>query len=266
MVNKHKKRINKVLSGKRTKLLIIVLIIILLIHAPFRDRYISLLEFKPLSEQTLNLLLNHNKHLDFYSNKYDIPIDALAASIGSEINRRIYTNKLIDIVQDYIFSTMLVSNSFLELSLKSGIDNRYLNFTKQDIGLGSIKVETAWDIYNLYSTEFDQINSLKDMVNYLLTVEGNIKVASLIIMHAKNKFKDHYQSLDNIDKSAVLFSYYKQGESYYNRYVFLSNYERPPIPGGGKKIINKLNTTIYKDNSRNSSEFKKCACFGLIVN
>ncbi|MGK0391356.1 MAG: hypothetical protein ACI94Y_004118 [Maribacter sp.] len=232
----------------------IILIIspVFIIHSTFRNRYISFLVTKPLSEESLESLKRYEPYLQFYSQKYDIPIEALSSAIGCEINRRIYTNKLIDIIQDYVFSTTICSNEFLEYSLQSNIGSRYLNFAKQDIGLGSIQVETAWNIFKLYPEEFVNIYTIKDMTNYLLTVQGNIHVASLVIMHAQNLFcsNKHYYSLNREVKSAVLYSYYKQGEKYYERYIYSSNGLRAPIPGGGTEIIEKLNTTLYKNNSR----------------
>jgi hypothetical protein len=224
---------------------------LIIIHSTFRNRYITFLADKPLSEETILELKNYDPYLQYYSRKYNIPIEALSSAIGCEINRRIYTNKLIDLIQDYVFSTEICSNEFLNNSLKSNIESRYLNFAKQDIGIGNIQLETAWNMYNLYHKEFENINNIKDLTYYLLTINGNIHVASLVIMYAQSLFNKniYYNSLDEKTKSAVLFSYYKQGHKYYERYMSSCNGERAPIPGSGSDIIEKLNTTLYKRNA-----------------
>lgn len=218
----------------------------LLTHAPIRNWYTSLLEEKPLSARTLQELQDYHPHLETYSQQYHIPIQAVAAAVGSEINRRIYVNRMIDIVQDYLFTTRFCSNDFLEWSLQTEFDNRYFNFTKQDLGLGNVQLGTAWQMREEYPQEFEGVENLRDMADYLLTTEGNIHVASVIIKHANDLFQPHYGELAEAEQSAVLFSYYKQGQSYYDRYASQSNFHRPPIPGGGQDIIEKLNATIYR--------------------
>ena len=86
------------------------------------------------------------------------------------------------------------------------------------------------------------------MVKYLLTNKGNIHIASLIIREAKLLFNEHCKNMDTLTRNAVFYSYYKQGNSYFFRYKESSSFKRPPVPGGGKEILKKLNSTLYKLN------------------
>lgn len=235
-----KNKTNKI----RRFILLSLLISSLIIHTPIRNKYISLLEEKPLSEATIHKLEQYSHHFSFYANKYNIPKEVLMACVGSEINRRIYINKWIDSSQDYFFSTDLCSNFLLDKCAQSGIEVRYINFFKQDIGIGSIQVETAWNMRTFYPNEFEHINSKKEMVDYLLTIQGNIHVASIVVMHGKNLFEQYLNNPDTVNNKAVLFSYYKQGNSYYKRYLKKGNLKRSPIPGGGEDIIKKVQQSM----------------------
>lgn len=231
-------------------MLLTVLLIGITISSPIRNGLTNILEVKPISENTLEALNQHKAVILFFADKYDIPEEAIAASIGSEINRRIYINKITDYLQDIFFASSLCSESILESSLNLEIDSRYINISKQDIGLGNIKFETAWNVFLNNSNELSNISSKKDLVNYLLTDYGNIHIASLVIMEAKSLFSKHCVEMDEISRNNVYYSYYKQGKSYYIRYRRNSSFKRPPIPGEGKDILEKLNATAYIKNSR----------------
>lgn len=234
---------------------IYILSLYLLIVAPFFSlKFITFIvdkaEEKPLSESTINQLTLLDSIIVCYANKYNIPKEALSAAIGSEINRRVSIGKLIDNFQDDIFNSQIVSEGFLNKQLNSKANSKYLNITKQDIGLGNIKFETAVRIVNENPDEFLFIHSMRDLIKYLLTTEGNIHIASLYILKGKNLFNRYYKNSTQITKNAILYSFYKEGENYYFRYITNSLGKRPPIPHpNGIDILEKLNTTLYKNNS-----------------
>lgn len=227
---------------------LLLLLLVILFSSPVRNKLTNILEEKPLSKKTLAVLEKNKSTIKHYSDIYDTPAEAVAAAIGSEINRRIYLNKLSDFLQDRFFeSHLLCSDRFLDKSYNMSINNRYINFTKQDIGLGNIKFESAWKMREKYPEELKNIKSKRQMVDYLLNESGNIHMATLIIREAKLLFKEHYTELDRIDKWAVLVSYYRQGNSYYDRYKQSGMFKRPPIPGEGKGVVLMLESTIYKN-------------------
>ena len=179
----------------------------------------------------------------FYSIKYQVPKNALIASVASEINRRVSVNKITEYIQDKLFASFIISEWLLHYSINSSIKNRYLNISEQDIGIGNVRIKTAYRIVNKYKIEFKEIDSNKKIVNYLLTNRGNIHIATLVIKDGMELFEKYYFDLDDINKSAVLYSYYKQGENYYKRYLNNSNLVRPPIPDpNGIKLIEKINS------------------------
>jgi hypothetical protein len=232
------------------KVIKILLLIIFLtgatISSPIRNGLTSIMEVKPISKSTLNQLNQHKEVISHYADKYDVPKEAISASIGSEINRRIYINKITDYFQDIFFASSLCTESLLKNSLSLKIESRYINISKQDVGLGNIKFQTAWDVYLNNQNELPNILSKKDLVNYLLTDSGNIHIASLVILEAKSLFSKYCTEMDKLSRNNVYYSYYKQGESYYIRYKKNSTFKRPPIPGEGREILEKLNTTMYK--------------------
>lgn len=229
-------------------ILVFIALFGLVISSPIRNGLTNFLEVRPISEKTLKILQENKLTISFYAMKYNIPEEVVAASIGSEINRRIYISKMTDFLQDLFFASNLCSEKLLNKSFNLEIDSRYVNIVKQDIGLGNIKFETAWIIFEKYPEEFTNITSKRNMVNYLLTNKGNIHIASLVIREAKLLFNEHCKDMDILNRHAVFYSYYKQGEAYYLRYKERSLFKRPPIPGGGKEILNKLNTVLYNQN------------------
>lgn len=212
----------------------------------FITKLIYFLEEKPLSQLTLTKLENLKPSIDYYSTKYCIPRKVLAAAIGSEINRRIYIGKIIDQFQDYLFNSTLITEDLMLTQLESNIESKYLNLSKHDIGLGNINYETAVSILKDNPTELSFINNHKDLISYLLTEKGNIHLASLYIKKGQHLLSKYYSESNETIQNAILYSFYKQGESYYIRYLNNSGGKRAPVPGEGIEILKKLNKTLYK--------------------
>jgi hypothetical protein len=221
-----------------------IFIISVCILSPVRKASTDLFETKPISNKTLVILKNNEEYFTYYSERYLVPKLALKAAVGSEINRRILIQQVADYFQDIFFSSYVCSEWLLKYSLTLGIKNSYLNISAQDIGLGNIKFLTAVEIVDKNKNEFPSIKTNKDLVNYLLTERGNIHIASLVIKEGVDYFRPYYTNCDDITKSAILYSHYKEGKSFYYRYLSNSKLLRPPIPDpNGLEIIKKLNTT-----------------------
>lgn len=216
-------------------------ILILSISSPVRNVVADLLEIKPVSESTLTNLKHNESNFKYFSNKYSIPIYSLKSAYASEINRRIYISYITDYCQDLFFKSNLYPEKLIEYSLKSSIKSRYFNITQQDIGLGNIRLETAINIVEKYKSEFHFLKNHKDIVMYLLTERGNIHIGSLVIKEGIKRFGPHISQCNSISKSAILFSYFKQGDSYYIRYLINSKFKSPPMPDPeGLKIVKYL--------------------------
>lgn len=215
-------------------------VLAILISSPVRNRMITGLEVKPISTETINELKQHRTSFQHYAYLYSIPEVVLVASVGSEVNRRIYTNWVIDFVQDRYFGSSLCSEKILTRSINSQVNSRYLNLSRQDIGLGNIRVLTAWQMVERYPQHLPLIKTKKNLVEYLLTPDGNIHIAALILREADHLFRPYCSSLDSAIYNAILYSYYKQGESFYDRYASNSEFKRPPEPGEGRELLDAV--------------------------
>ena len=228
--------------NKKTFYLLIFFLFV--ISPPISNRLSSMFEEKPISDETFNNLLKHKENISFYANKYKIPKEVVYATIGSEMNRRVFLKKYIDYYQDLFFKSDLCSELFLNTLI-----NNKSNISKHDIGLGNISINTALEILKKNKEELPKITTKKELTNYLLTNKGNIHIASLIIREGQHLFKRHYKDLNRLNKNAILFSYYKQGNIYYLRYMKNSKLNRPPIPGEGKEILIKIENNFNKKNN-----------------
>lgn len=217
----------------RKSLIVIIglaLILSISLTSSVRNSVADLFEIKPLSEATIHVLNKNKIHFTYYSKKYSIPILSIQSAYASEINRRIYISYLTDYCQDLFFKSSLYPEILIELSRKSKVKSRYVNISQQDIGLGNIKLETAINIVEKYKSEFPFINNNKQIISYLLTDKGNIHIASLVIKDGMKLFGPYYKRCNDYSKSAILYSFYKQGKSYYTRYINNSKLNKPPKP------------------------------------
>lgn len=190
----------------------------------------------PYSDDTFKLITKLAPTIKKYSRKYNIPPIAVAGAIADEYNTRgKYLRAFVDWGQDVFIS--LLSDRAIRLDHKVGVNSKWLNATKHDLGIGNIKLETAMKIYNYYKIIFGkQINSWDDLVDYILTDEGTVHIASLVIRKAKFTMFPYFDSSysDEI-KEALYITYYKQGESFVTRYKAKPPHERKKgiTPGEG---------------------------------
>jgi len=218
------------------------LLFVLLVSSPIRNGVSNIFEEKPISEKTIEELRKHKMTISYFADRYAIPEEVILASIGSEINRRIYINMITDCFQNYFFSSKLCTNRFLELL----INYSELKIMQHDIGLGNISFNTAWSIFKKYDEELPNIQTKRDMADYLLTYEGNIHIASLVIKEGMSLLEGYCHKMNILDKHAVFYSYYKQGNSFYDRYKQNSQLNRAPIPGGGQDILQTIKEKYHK--------------------
>lgn len=222
-------------------LLAVACLLVVGISSPFRNAIANLMEEKPISASTLLILERNDDDFSFYAEKYEIPKVALKAAVGSEINRRIGINWLTDYLQDIFFASSLCSEQLLYYSQASGIKIRLLNITEQDIGLGNIKFLTAMEMLDKNKKDFPFLHSKRELVDYLLTTSGNIHIAALVIKEGATCFSPYFAECDELTKSAILYSFYKEGAPYYNRYLKNSQRTRPPFPDpDGLELVKKL--------------------------
>lgn len=120
-------------------------------------------------------------------------------------------------VQDIYVNS--VPNPFIVLDAYFNFNSKLLNATRNDIGIGNINVATANSIYNKYKSTFDNKNwNYSDIINYISSNEGTVHLATLVIKQAQELLKAEVKGYPDDMKEAVYVTYYKQGDSYIERF------------------------------------------------
>ena len=167
------------------------------------------------------------------------PLLWLAPSPTS-ITRAKGAHGVIDWFQDKLLLKYM-PNFFIEVDVRFGFNSQFLNATKHDIGKGNIKLETARKIYDQYKDTFSN-NKMdwSDLVDYILSDQGTVHIAALVIKKAKEEL-DPYIPEDYPEEvaEAIYVSYYKEGPRYLNR--FLEARAKDPNrrlkPGDGCRVL-----------------------------
>lgn len=171
----------------------------------------------PYKAGTFNMISKIASLIKIYAGRYNVPPIALAGAIADEYNTQRGIKGYLDWFQDKLLSYL--PDFAIELDSRLGFNNKFLNSTKHDIGKGNIKVETAKKMYDRYKILINKdLDSWKKLVEYILTDEGTVHFAALVIKRAKFLFEPFTKSYADEIKEAVYVTYYKQGESYYCRF------------------------------------------------
>lgn len=189
----------------------------------------------PYRADTFSLIRRLSFTVNRYNRQYNVPPIAVAGAIADEYNTRIFPKSVIDWFQDEILINWMPS-SFIALDAKIGLNSKWLNSTKHDIGIGNIKLETAKRIYERHNNRFGkQIDNWDELVDYILTDKGTIHIASLVIKRAQFLFKPYIKNYPIELKEAVFVTYYKQGPIYLARFRSKPSRERNKgiTPGEG---------------------------------
>ncbi len=143
---------------------------------------------------------------------------AVAGAIADEYNTRVGFKGIFDWAQDEILLNWM-PNSFISFDAKFGINSKWLNSTKHDIGVGNIQLKTGMRIYEQYKNKFGKkINNWEELVDYIRTDKGTVHIASLVIKRAQFLFAPYVKNYPNELKEAVFVTYYKQGPLYLARF------------------------------------------------
>lgn len=146
---------------------------------------------------------------------------AVAGSIADEYNiiNESDEGKLIDWLQDGIVQNF-VPNFAIEFDAYVGSNAKLANATKNDLGIGNIKLETAKALYEQYRQSFKLKNwDYNDIVDYIQSNEGTVHLAALAIRKAKEELGEYISDYCDCKKEAVLVTYYKQRDSYVEKYL-----------------------------------------------
>lgn len=111
---------------------------------------------------------------------------------------------------------------------------------QSDIGLGSVKVETAHQIYDEYRHTFPRYDfDYEDIVDYLRTDAGTVHFATLAIKKAVYELKPYSQGRSEEKAEGLYVTYYKQGPTYVARFrnALAENPSRRIKPGEGCRVV-----------------------------
>jgi hypothetical protein len=193
----------------------------------------------PYSDDTFVVIAGLADTIKDFSRRYDVPPIAVAGSIADEYNTRTGVRSAVDWFQDRVLLNYM-PNFFIEVDAWAGFNTKLLNSTKHDIGIGNIKLETAKLIYEQYKYTFQKNDmDYSDLVDYILTDQGTVHVAALVIKKAREELDSYLEDYPDEVKEAVYVTYYKQGPSYLQR--FLKARETDPDrrlkPGEGCRVF-----------------------------
>lgn len=171
------------------------------------------------SEQTFSLITKLAPLILRYSAISMVPPIAVAGSIGDEFNTRSGFRSIVDWIQDDVLLNYMPS-SFIKIDAKVGSQSKWLNATKHDIGKGNIKLETARVIYMNYRDKFAQdLSEWSKLVDFIRSDEGTVQIASLVIKRGQDMLRSYLTGYSDDVREAVLVTYYKQGDSYLQRFL-----------------------------------------------
>ena len=186
---------------------------------------------RPYSERTFNMVFSLRHDFAEFSKRLDVPIIAIAGSVADEYDTQEGIKGAIDWVQDN-FISLLPSWSII-VDERLNFRTKLLNATINDIGIGNIKLETA--------KQFFPDMPWEELVDLILTDRGTIAIAAMVIRQAVERLRPHVQGLSDAQKEAAYVTYYKQGESYIQRYAKRSAAEPPGsdsiAPGEGCRVL-----------------------------
>jgi hypothetical protein len=172
----------------------------------------------PYREETFQLIGRLRGLITKYSKKFGVPPLAIAGSIADEFNTRRGSRFALDWVQDYVVIGNLPS-VLIQQNYMASYQSKLLNATRNDLGPGNINLKTASEIYTQYRKSFPRrFNEWSQLVDYLLTDEGTVVVAALVIKKAMQELAPLLSGRDHDLIVAILVTYYKQGPSYHNRF------------------------------------------------
>jgi hypothetical protein len=150
-----------------------------------------------------------------------VPASAVAGAIADEYNGRRGMRAQLDNIQDALIDSL--SEFAIDVDRFFDIRSKLLNTLENDIGPANIKVRTALQL--VQSGELTVPGSppsdiqVNRIIDYLLTDRGTVDATAAVIARALRLFGPYLSEHGEELREAVLVEYFKQGESYFNRFL-----------------------------------------------
>ncbi len=191
----------------------------------------------PYKSSTFDLINEIAPIINFYSNMYGVSPIAIAGAIADEYNTRTGYKAMLDWLQDDIVLNWL-PNFSIEVDAFFNYNSKLLNATRNDIGIGNINIATAKNLYDQNKSKLPANWTYSDIIDYLRSNEGTVHFAALVVKKAESLFAAYTVGYSEEMKEAISVTYYKQGESYYKKFIEILN--RDPShklkPGEGCRV------------------------------
>jgi LysM repeat protein len=169
----------------------------------------------PYDQETFDIIARLKDLVLKASADQGVPAVAVAGAIADEYNTRRGAKRALDWFQDDVW-VRLYRNWKLEADHFLDLDNKILNGTKNDLGIGNIKLETAKDMYDTCKDTFSEKNwDYQDLVKYIKSDGGTVHIAALVIKRAQDLLCVDLADFPMCRNEAVLVTFYKQGEKKY---------------------------------------------------
>lgn len=238
----------------------------------------------PFQDPVFNWLSSISDLILMYSNKFSVSPIAVAGALADEYNTRFmpdysYAKKRLDYLQDNVipkgkyteFEEKInnkMSSDDLETQYQTIKENdpddikrttwdRISNTVAGDYGKGNISLRTAYDMYDEKLDTFQNMSRL-DILRYLVTDEGTVHFAALMIKKAQAIMKEYIHDLPPRKQEAILVTYFKQGDNYRRKFInrSLKNNPEAKIRSGEgcrtcfqrKRIADVINVKMKKFN------------------
>ena len=195
----------------------------------------------PYDEKTYRLISRLAPLIVKYSHKFAVPPLAVAGSIADEYNTRRGSRFFLDWVQDYVVLNWL-PGALIGRTYKLGYQSKWLNGTRHDLGPGNINLKTAAEVYTQFRKSFPHgFSEWSELVDYLLTDEGTVTVAALVIKKGMQELASLLLGRDPEIQVAILVTYYKQGPTFQARFrARLGNDPTAELtPGEGCRVFHQ---------------------------
>ena len=189
------------------------------------------------AERTFDMVFRLRFDFLRFARQYCVPIIAIAGSVADEYDTQTGVKGTLDRLQNGFISAL--PSSWIWVDEQVGSRTKLLNATLHDLGIGNIKLETA--------KQFFPHMSWGDLVDYILTDQGTIHTAAMVIQQAVERLRPYVCGLSDAHEEAVYVSYYKQGDSYIQRYLQRSAAEPNTgsiLPGEGCRVFRQRHRLV----------------------
>lgn len=188
-------------------------------------------------EETFRFLRSARRTLVDQSTRSGVPVTAVAGAIADEYNTRRGLRSVVDGLQDLVLDSL--PEVFIDVDRFFDIKAKLLNALENDVGAANINVRTALEL--VQSEELSVPGSpptdaqVSRIIDFLLTERGTIAATAAVIRRAQRLFTRYLWGYPQVVFESVLVTYFKQGDSYYNRAMesLRTNPDHEICPGEG---------------------------------